>query len=66
MAKEGLKNKVAIVTGGAKGIGKGIADMLAAHGAKVVVADLDSEKTKHFMVKCDISKFEDCQNLVQQ
>lgn len=35
-----LENKVAIVTGGGRGLGKGIALKLAAEGAKVVVADM--------------------------
>lgn len=35
----GLKDKVFIVTGGAKGIGGGISQTLAAEGAKVVIAD---------------------------
>ncbi len=33
--------KVAIVTGGASGIGRASAELFAARGAKVVVADLD-------------------------
>lgn len=37
-----FKNKVAIVTGGASGIGKAIALELASSGARVLVADLDA------------------------
>jgi NAD(P)-dependent dehydrogenase (short-subunit alcohol dehydrogenase family) len=35
-----LEGKVAIVTGGAQGIGRAIADELAAGGARIVIADL--------------------------
>jgi len=38
-----LTDRVAIVTGGAQGIGKAIADKLAAEGATVVVADVNGE-----------------------
>ena len=36
-----LKDKVAIVTGSASGIGRSTARLLAAEGASVVVADVD-------------------------
>lgn len=41
-----LKNKTAIVTGGAMGIGFGIAYRLAEAGANVVIADLSEEQGK--------------------
>lgn len=37
-----IANRVAIVTGGASGIGAGIAEVLALMGASVVIADIDS------------------------
>lgn len=37
-----LKDKVAIVTGGAGGFGEGIARLYAANGARVVIADLNA------------------------
>ncbi|MFS8533124.1 3-oxoacyl-ACP reductase FabG [Sphaerobacter thermophilus] len=44
MSPNRLEGKVAIVTGAAKGIGKGIARVLAAEGAKVVIADVDEAR----------------------
>ena len=38
-----LTDQVAVVTGAARGIGRGIAAVLAAEGARVVIADIDAE-----------------------
>jgi NAD(P)-dependent dehydrogenase (short-subunit alcohol dehydrogenase family) len=39
-----VQDKVAIVTGGASGIGAACADLLAREGAKVVITDLDDDR----------------------
>lgn len=41
-----LSGKVAVVTGGGDGIGKGCCEILAAAGASVVVSDISADKAK--------------------
>ncbi len=42
MAERRLEGKIALVTGAGAGIGAGIAQVLAGHGAKVYVSDVDA------------------------
>ena len=41
-----LRNKVSIITGGARGLGKAMAQSLAQAGSDIVIADLDLETAK--------------------
>lgn len=71
-----LEGKTAIVTGGANGIGKATAILLAKYGANIVIGDFDLEaaqKTaneilelgvKAIAVSCNVLKDEDLVNLV--
>ena len=66
-----IARKVFIVTGGASGLGEGTARMLAAHGAKVVVADLQEQAGQAVaeaiggrFVRCDVSQEADGQAVV--
>lgn len=43
MERKDLSGRVAVVTGGGRGIGEGVATLFAAHGATVVLADVDGD-----------------------
>jgi len=71
-----LENKVAFITGGASGIGAGMARRFAAEGASVVIADVTRERGEHLRselqavgrgalyLQCDVSKPDDVQRAI--
>ena len=68
-----LKDKVAIVTGGASGFGKAICELYAKEGGKVMVADINGQGARDVAqgigasaahVACDVSKKSDVDAMV--
>lgn len=75
--KVDLNNKVAIVTGGAGGIGSAIAKEFAKNGAYIYLCDVNEENGKKIeqellnegglakFMRCDVRSDEDCKTVVE-
>ena len=73
-----LTGKVAVVTGAASGIGRALAERLAAESMKVVVADVDMDRlaqteqaltesgTSTVAIRADVSRAEDVKRLAEE
>jgi len=73
-----FKDKVAVVTGAASGIGRGLAGQCVKEGMKVVIADIEGARLKEtekelkasgaevLAVKTDVSKYTDVEALAQK
>lgn len=68
-----MQNKVAVVTGGASGIGRAVAEKLASLGGKVVIADFNpetgsaaAEQIGASFIQADLSDAEQCRSVIAQ
>ncbi len=77
MPDQRLSGKVAIVTGGASGIGRAVAQRCVAEGASVVAVDLNGEGLQETQRSCDgegalrtvtadVSQAEDCRRVIEE
>lgn len=68
-----LAGQVAIITGGAQGLGEALVERLVKEGAKVVIADLNLEAAQVVAkrvgnataIKCDVTDYQQCEKMAQ-
>ena len=65
-----LDNKIAVITGGASGMGKATAQLLSSHGVKVVIWDKQTgsaDSQNHVLaITCDVSSDADVERAMQE
>ena len=68
-----FKDRVALITGGGRGIGAATAELFASEGAKVVVSDMDeaparevADPIKGLAIACDVTKREAVESMVER
>ena len=73
MPSRPLESKVAVVTGGASGIGLAMAERFAEDGARVVIGDIQAEagaaaaqRLGGLFVECDLSRRANCKMLIDR
>jgi len=73
LTEKRLSGRVAIVTGGASGIGLAVAEHLSLEGARVVIGDIDersgrgvAERLEAQFVGCDLSQRDGCRRLIDE
>lgn len=71
MSERSLEGRVALITGAASGIGRGIADVLNRYGARLVLTDLDEDRARAVAgelgataLRHDVTSWTSCQAVV--
>jgi sorbitol-6-phosphate 2-dehydrogenase len=67
-----LKDKVAIITGGAQGLGEALAERVVNEGGKIVITDINIKRAQSvakrlnmIAARCDVTKYSECKAVVE-